>query len=148
MAAKPHPDRTTHPPGVASSAAVRLNEALAVLTRRGRAGDRREPVTIAALCRLAAVSRNSLYRYHTGVLDALRRHQAQRRQAIKAKADGTVQHLRNENASLREQIGKLAALVDHYYAAYRETHALLQRQEREAADLRRALNSKLHVLGR
>jgi hypothetical protein len=48
--------------------------------------------------------------------------------------------LRRENAQLREQLAKLAALVDHYYGAHRETQGLLERREREIAELRRKLD--------
>lgn len=42
--------------------------------------------------------------------------------------------------ALQDQISKLTALVDHYYAAYRETRALLDRRDRQLAELRRKLN--------
>jgi hypothetical protein len=48
---------------------------------------------------------------------------------------------RAENIGLRADIAKLAAIVDHYYAAYRETASLLERRDRELAQLR----SKLHL---
>jgi AcrR family transcriptional regulator len=130
----------THPPQVGHSTADRLNEALAILSRRGTGSDWHEVVTVAALCRLANVSRNSLYRYHPGVLQALRQHQQQCRSAGVGQADRTAQHLRRENASLHEQVVKLAALVDHYYGAHRESRALLERRERELAEVRRSLN--------
>jgi len=47
-----------------------------------------------------------------------------------------------ELIALRQQITKLAALVDHYYAAYREAQALLARREQELAELRKRLDSK------
>ena len=40
------------------------------------------------------------------------------------------------------QSAKLVALVDHYYSAYRETRSLLERRERELADVRRRLDNK------
>jgi hypothetical protein len=43
-------------------------------------------------------------------------------------------------ALLQEQLSKLAALVDHYYGAYREAREMLERRDRELADLRRKLN--------
>jgi hypothetical protein len=46
-----------------------------------------------------------------------------------------------DHARLQDQLSKLAALVDHYYAAYRETRALLDRRDRQLAELRRKLNS-------
>jgi hypothetical protein len=56
--------------------------------------------------------------------------------------------LSRENKRLREQLAKLAALVDHYYAAYREAQSLLERRERELAELRRRLDSKPAALHR
>ncbi len=46
--------------------------------------------------------------------------------------------LRRENRELREQLDKLAALVDHYFAAWQDAHLMLERRERELAELRRA----------
>jgi hypothetical protein len=39
-----------------------------------------------------------------------------------------------EASQLRKQLGKLAALVDHYYAAYRDIQSLLARRDRELAE--------------
>lgn len=147
MAVAPRTERMSHRPEVAGSISDRLKEALAVLTRREAGSDQHEAVTVAALCRLAGVSRNSLYRYHSGVLQAVREHQRHCRSAGEDKADFIAKHLRGENAALHEQVSKLAALVDHYYAAYRETRVLLERRDRELAELRRGLNSKPLVLG-
>ena len=147
METSPRADRMTHRPEAGRAAADRLKAALAALTRQGIGSDQHEGVTVAALCRLATVSRNSLYRYHPDVLQALRQHQQQRRSPDKSQINRTTQHLQDENASLREQVAKLAALVDHYYAAYRESRTLLERRERELAELRRSLNSKPLVLG-
>ncbi len=47
--------------------------------------------------------------------------------------------LRREAAELRDQLSKLAALVDHYYAAYRDLQSQLARRDRELADIRRHL---------
>jgi hypothetical protein len=46
--------------------------------------------------------------------------------------------LRRDNAALREQLTKLAALVDHYFAAWQETRLQLERRDRELAEVRRA----------
>jgi hypothetical protein len=54
--------------------ADRLAQALATLTRRGSGGELKT-LTVTELCRLASVSRNSLYRYHKGVLRSLRQYQ-------------------------------------------------------------------------
>jgi hypothetical protein len=64
---------------------------------------------------------------------------ASTRSPRKTRSDAPNQ-LRRENAQLREQLAKLAALIDHYYGAYRETQSLLERRERELAELRRKLD--------
>lgn len=128
---KIHPDRT-------SAAAARLSKALALLKRRNGADSSRQGATISELCRLAGVSRNAIYRYHPTILSALRRLQGR-------SADPPGQWARSaraaDHARLQDQLSKLAALVDHYYAAYRETRALLDRRDRQLAELRRKLNS-------
>jgi hypothetical protein len=50
--------------------------------------------------------------------------------------------LHRENRELRERLAKLAALVDHYYCAYRESQGVLERRDRELSELRRRLDSK------
>lgn len=126
-----HPDRT-------SAATARLSKALALLKRRNGTDAARHGATISELCRLAGVSRNAIYRYHPTILTALRRLQGR-------SADPPGQWARSahavDHARLQDQLSKLAALVDHYYAAYRETRALLDRRDRQLAELRRKLNS-------
>ena len=122
------------------SPADRLRQALVILT--ARASDSLERVTVSALCQLANVSRNSLYRYHPDVLRALREHQRQRESSVSARLRHAVYPQQAELIALRHQTTKLAALVDHYYAAYREAQALLGRREQELAELRRRLDSK------
>jgi AcrR family transcriptional regulator len=129
------------------TAADRLTQALQTLTRRTN-GDGPEKVTVAELCRLAFVSRNSLYRYHTGVLKCFRKYQRGYHRAGESKVSVKDQQLRSENASLRQQLTKLAALVDHYYLAYREACGLLERRERELADLRRSFTTRPIALAR
>lgn len=141
MAANSRAHRTSHR-AAAHSAEVRLTEALAVLTHPKAGSTGPENATVAQLCRLAGVSRNSLYRYHTGILKALRKHQCRRRPTAESKARSASESLRTENASLRDAITKFAALVDHYYAASREASLLLERRERELAELRRTLKIK------
>jgi hypothetical protein len=51
-------------------------------------------------------------------------------------------------ALLQDQLSKLANLVDHYYAAYRETSALLERRDRQLAELRRKLGRAPALLRR
>ena len=123
------------------TARARLTRALATLTERNST---RSTITVAELCRLANVSRNSLYRYHAPILAALRRHQGPK--SARKRALRSAERHRNENALLRDRLMKLAALVDHYFAAYRETAALLKRRDRELADLRSRLNSQPAML--
>jgi hypothetical protein len=146
-AIKQRAQRVTRPE-VGSSPAERLKQALAVLTRPENHGDRRENVTAAALCRLANLSRNSLYRYHPGILNSLRQYQRQHPAVGTPKVISGARRLRTENTSLHEKLSKLVALVDHYYSAYRETLTLLHRRDRELADLRRSLKSRPVALGR
>jgi len=125
-----HPDRTPE-------AAARLGKALALLKRRNAADAARQGPTISELCRLSGVSRNAIYRYHPTFLATLRGLQGR-------SADPPGQWARSahaaDHARLQDQVSKLAALVDHYYAAYRETRALLDRRDRQLAELRRKLN--------
>ena len=125
----------------AASPADRLRQALATLT--AGPSDRPERVTVSALCQLANVSRNSLYRYHPDVLRAVREHQGPG--GFRCFGPVAVRLFGPQQAeliALRQQTTKLAALVDHYYAAYREARALLTRREQELAELRRRLDSK------
>lgn len=99
-------------------------------------------LTVTALCERARISRNALYRYHSDVLQALRdarQHRGGRRGA----ATRVAHELRQENTVLREQLAKLAALVDHYFAAWQETRLLLQRRDRELAESRRDAKVRL-----
>jgi hypothetical protein len=96
-------------------------------------------LTVTELCRLAAVSRNSLYRYHSATLKALRRLQCRRTTLAESQVRKSDEQRRIENVALRERLARLAALVDHYYAAYQETATLLQRREAELATLHRQL---------
>lgn len=133
--------RSTSEPSCRSST-DRLRDALAEMVRRHAAGEAPEALTATTLCELAGISRNALYRYHHDVLQAL--HDAQRRHR---RDPGCVKRaallLREENDALREQVSKLAALVDHYYAAWQESHTLLKRRERELADVRRNLKPQV-----
>jgi hypothetical protein len=131
---------------VRPAAAQRLTEALESLTRQdARAA---ASVTVAELCRVADVSRNSLYRYHSPILKALHEHQRHGPQGAYIKARKSAAKRREENLALREEVAKLVALVDHYFTAHRETAALLERRERELAELRRKLPSELRVIPR
>lgn len=119
-------------------ATARLIKALALLKRRGNTNAARQAATISELSRLAGVSRNAIYRYHPRILASLRRLQGRSADPL-----GQWAHSAHaaEHARLQDQLSKLAALVDHYYAAYRETRALLDRRDRQLAELRRKLNS-------
>lgn len=131
-----HQTRTTRLPAH-RGAAQRLTEALNALTRQSARAA--ATVTATQLCRVADVSRNSLYRYHAPILEALREHQRHGLQAARVTVRKSADQRRAENVVLRNKLEKLSALVDHYYAAYGETSALLQRRERELAELRRKL---------
>jgi AcrR family transcriptional regulator len=101
-------------------------------------------VTVAELCRRADVSRNSLYRYHAPILAALRQHHGPK--SARTRARRSAERHRRENAALRERPAKLVALVDHYFAAYREADALLKRRDRELAELRSRLNMQPAII--
>jgi hypothetical protein len=123
-------------------AATRLKETLKRLT--ASAGDRAPRATVSELCRLAEVSRNTLYRYHAPILATLRHHQP--RKSSRTKARRAAEHRRRENERLRQQATQLAALVDHYFAAYREATMLLERRERELAHLRKQRPARLALV--
>ena len=125
----------------ARTPAQRLRDALHELA----SSDAAEVPTATALCELAGVSRNALYRYHTDVLHELHKLQ-HRRHRIPAKTDQTLQRLRDENDELQSRVSKLAALVDHYFAAWQEASSVLQRRERELAELHRSVKPKLVAL--
>lgn len=134
MASASTADSTGTPP------AQRLRGALAQLAALSTP----EAPTASALCELAGVSRNALYRYHPDILHALHKLQRQRqRQRDPGPASRALQELRDENEDLHQHVAKLAALVDHYFAAWQETSSLLRRRERELADLRRDAKPKL-----
>ena len=60
-----------------------------------------------------------------------------------ASARRALQQLRDENEDLCQQVTNLASLVDHYFAAWQEASSMLQRRERELADLRKTAKTKL-----
>lgn len=139
-----HRHRKATRPSRRGAAQALLTKALETLTRqeRGATGT----VTVTELCRLADVSRNSLYRYHSPILKTLREYQRHGPKFAQAKARKSAAQRRAESIGLREDISKLAALVDHYYAAYRETASLLERRDRELAELRGKLHLKPALL--
>jgi hypothetical protein len=138
MVRKPRNERTTRPTR-RGMAQARLTQALETLSQRNHRPAR--PVTVAELCRLAKVSRNSLYRYHTAILQALRKNHPRGPKSAQAKARKSAEQRRTENVAFRGDISKLAALVDHY-SAFQESRILLERRDRELAELRRRLNSR------
>ena len=81
------------------SAAQRLHDALATLLRQQTAGESSTALTASALCQLAGVSRNALYRYHPDVLLWL--HEAQGRQRARPAVKRIAKQLRQENRELR-----------------------------------------------
>jgi len=117
------------------------------LTRPQGADAAAKTLTVTALCRLAGVSRNTLYRDHPDVLKKFHRHQKQCRQVPVSAIADHVRQLREENAIQRKQLAQLAALVDHYWLAYQEASSMLARRERELADLRRALHKRSDLIG-
>lgn len=119
-----------------TASAQRLREALTTMVRQR--GDSASPpaLTATALCDLAGISRNALYRYHPDVVQAL--HAAHQKHLRHPDNAGRAARLRRDNAALREQLTKLAALVDHYFAAWQETRLQLERRDRELAEVRRA----------
>lgn len=132
MASASTADPTSRPP------AQRLRDALVRLA----ADNTPETPTASALCALAGVSRNALYRYHPDILQELHELQRQRhRDPGSARRD--LQQLRDENEGLCQQVTNLASLVDHYFAAWQEASSMLQRRERELADLRKSAKTKL-----
>lgn len=125
------------------SSADRLRAALAEMVRQQASSGAPEALTATTLCRLAGISRNALYQYHADALHAL--HSAQQQRCCDpGPARRVVLKLHGENDALRVQVTKLAALVDHYYAAWQESRTLLERRERDLAELRR--NIKLRVV--
>lgn len=135
----------TKQPGntVKSASSQRLREALATMIKQQGGGASPPALTATTLCELAGISRNALYRYHPDVVQAL--HAAQQKHRPRLDGDRrAARQLRQDNAVLRKRLAKLAALVDHYFAAWQETRLLLERRERELADMRR--DAKVRVV--
>lgn len=127
---------TKQPPGrVRSESSQRLLETLATMVRQQGSGASPPALTATTLCERADISRNALYRYHPDVVQAL--HAAQQKHSPRPACDRrAARQLRQDNADLREQLAKMASLVDHYFAAWQEMRLLLQRRDREVAELR------------
>src|SRR5258708_5994840 len=114
----------------AKAAAQLLQDALAELANDASGGS----PTATSLCRLAGVSRNTLYADYRGILHELYKLQRRLHRAP-SPAHQLTQRLRDENEALQVQVKLLAALVDHYFAAWTESSTLLERRDRELADL-------------
>ncbi len=126
----------------ADSASRTSKQRLRDVLIRLAAKDTSDVPTASALCELAGVSRNALYRYHPDILHELHKLQRQRHRD-RSPPRRALQQLRDENESLRQQLTKLAALVDHYFAAWKESNSLLQRRERELTELRKSVKPKI-----
>ena len=120
----------------------RLQRALSQLIAQHASDNMPGKPTATALCQIAGVSRTTLYRYHPGVVHALHKWQ-HKHWGRAAPSQQALTALREENVALRTQLGQLAALVDHYFAAWSESQILLQRREGELAALRRSSKTKL-----
>ena len=125
---------TASPATSSRMAKHRLAEALSTLTSAPSRSPQRP--TISTLCRLACVSRNTLYRYYPDIAETVRRLRRHRGTPRQLAQQNTVKALRTEVATLRRQLAQLATLADHYYAAAQEQRVLLARRDRELASLR------------
>jgi AcrR family transcriptional regulator len=123
-----------------SNTADQLREVLATIA--STYGQGASPLTVAALCRAAGISRNSLYRYHPQILEELHALRRQQRATQESSDCAEFRRLRAELVQLRAQIPKLAALIDHYFAASTELRTLLERRDREIAELRRRFDTR------
>ncbi len=139
-----HPHKRASGSSRRGTARSRLIKAFETLTHQAHGNA--ATITVTELCRLADLSRNALYRYHAPLLKALREHQRRSPKFAQAKARRSAMQRRAENIGLRQDVSKLAALVDHYYAAYQETATLLERRDRELAELRGKLQLRPALL--
>ena len=95
--------------------------------------------TVAALCRDAGISRNTLYRFYPEAVRAIRRLRG--RPSMKTSGMTTIHQLRTQLAQAHRLSRQLVALVDHYVLVYREAQEQLQQRERELSELRRSRGS-------
>ena len=116
------------------SVRARLREAFSTLTSRSNPSPVR--ATVSSLCRLAGVSRNTVYRYYPELVESLRR--LPRRRGIRQyrAREERLRALRSEIAALHLQVTRLATLADHYHTEATELRALVARRDRELATLR------------
>ena len=127
--------RTTRP-----HTSARLREALSLL-------ETDDKITVSKLCSLAHISRNTLYKYHPEILIEVQQLKA-RAKANEAAKPTDPCRLSAKNKELGLQISQLVSLVDHYFAAWQETSALLRRRDRELAEVRRELGVQLKTITR
>jgi len=121
-------------PHAEATVAARIQAALEQATAKNATGTA-EHVTVAAVCRGAGVSRNTLYRYYPEALKAIR--QLRRPPDSNTADQPTIERLRVELTSANTLVRQLVALLDHYVAAYQETRDLLAQRDRELAEERR-----------
>ncbi len=125
-------------PHAEGTVAARIQAALEQAGAENATGTADE-VTVAAVCRRAGVSRNTLYRYYPEALEAIR--QLRRRRDSTATEQPTIERLRAELNSANTLVRQVVALLDHYVAAYQETRDVLAQRDRELADERRSRGS-------
>jgi AcrR family transcriptional regulator len=125
----------------------RLTGALSTLASAAPARSACRP-TVSNLCRLAGISRNSLYRYYPDTVAAVRRLARRRSTCGSLTRQNALEALRSEVAALRGHVAKLASLADHYYTATEELRSLLERRDREIAALRDSQRSRAARLDR
>jgi AcrR family transcriptional regulator len=113
----------------ARSIKSRLTDALSTLASATPPASHR--ITVSSLCRVAGVSRNTVYRYYPDVAEAARRLNRRRGTRRQSAQQNTMRTLRSELAALRVQLAKLATLADHYHTEAEELRALLARRDRD-----------------
>jgi AcrR family transcriptional regulator len=132
-------------PHAEGTVAARIQAALEQAGAENATGTADE-VTVAAVCRRAGVSRNTLYRYYPEALEAIR--QLRRRRNSTATEQPTIERLRAELNSANTLVRQVVALLDHYMAAYQEMRDVLAQRDRELADERRRRGSMPTALRR
>lgn len=125
--------------------AERIEEALAHASSDAGSSSP-ERASVAAVCRRAGISRNTLYRYYPEALEAIRR--LRQRPDANLTDQPTIERLRADLSRATTLSRHLATLVDHYAAAYREARELLDQRDRDLAELRRSRGSLPTVLRR
>jgi hypothetical protein len=116
---------------VPKRAAERLNEILSAIESAPSGGRvRPQMISIAAICRDAGISRNSLYRYHQRAMARIKAIQEKHHTNRDASAVDRERALRAKVAILETRLGKMAALVDHYFSAYQEAIQANRRRDK------------------